>query len=94
MSSERVDAELETEVRELRARVHELESLLAEQSRATNALVARSQENLYWLERWHIDLDAVMRKPGAEGLLDLVRGLRGMVRKVRAVKRRLTRRAP
>ena len=41
------------EVETLRARVAELEALLAEQSRATNALVARSQEKLYWLERWH-----------------------------------------
>lgn len=73
----------------LRARVAELEGLLAEQSRATNALVAQSQEKLYWLERWHVDLDAVMRKPGAELTLNAVKSVRAGVRFVRVAKRRL-----
>ncbi|MCW3039771.1 MAG: hypothetical protein JWM31_1676 [Solirubrobacterales bacterium] len=77
------------EIAALRARVAELEAQLAEQSRATNALVARSQEKLYWLERWHVDLDALMAKPGAEQALELVKRLRGGVRAVRRTKRRL-----
>ena len=85
------EQELEAEVERLRARVAELEALLAEQGRATNALVARSQEQLYWLERWHVDLDAVMRKPGAQQGLELVKALRGAVRSVRRVKRRVSR---
>jgi hypothetical protein len=79
------DAELEA----LRARVAELEALLAEHARATNALVARSQEKLYWLERWHVDLDAVMRRPGAESLLESLKTVRSGVRFVRRAKRRL-----
>ena len=78
------------EIAALRARVAELEAQLAEQARATNALVARSQEKLYWLERWHVDLDRVMARPGAEQALEGVKKLRGAVRAVRRAKRRLT----
>lgn len=74
----------------LRARVAELELLLAEQTRATNALVATSQEKLYWLERWHIDLDAVMRRRGAEQALELVKGARTAVRAAKRAKRRVS----
>lgn len=77
------------EIAALRARVAELEALLAEQARATNALVAQSQEKLYWLERWHVDLDAVMRKPGAELSLNVVKSVRSAVWFVRVTKRRL-----
>lgn len=73
----------------LRARVAELEAQLAEQARRTNELVARSQEKLYWLERWHVDLDVVMAKPGAVRALDLVKALRSAVRALRKAKRRL-----
>lgn len=78
------------EVLALRARVAELEAQLADQARATNELVARSQEKLYWLERWQVDLDAVMQKPGAEQLLELVKRLRSVVRLARRTKRRLS----
>lgn len=66
------DAEIEA----LRARVAELEAQLAEQQRATNELVARSQEKLYWLERWHVDLDRLMARPGAIQTLTAVRSIR------------------
>lgn len=79
----------DAEVTLLRARVAELEHLLAEQIRATNALVASSQEKLYWLERWHVDLDAVMRRPGAERALEAVKLVRSGVRSLRRAKRRL-----
>jgi uncharacterized coiled-coil protein SlyX len=88
--SETTDTPVTDEVVALRARVAELEAQLAEQSRATNALVARSQEKLYWLERWHVDLDNVMSKPGAEQALELVKKLRGGVRTLRRTKRRIT----
>ena len=77
------DEQPSPEVLALRDRVSALEAQLAAQARATNALVARSQEKLYWLERWQVDLDAVMRKPGAEQALGAVKGLRGVVRAVR-----------
>ncbi len=73
----------------LRARVAELEAQLADQARTTNEIVARSQEKLYWLERWHVDLDKVMARPGAEQALEGVKKLRSVVRAARRTKRRL-----
>lgn len=77
------------EVQLLRARVAELEAELAEQSRRTNATVAQAQEQLYWLERWHLDLDKVMALPGALFALESLRRLRGVIRALRRFKRRL-----
>lgn len=77
------------ELERLRARVAELEAQLAEQARATNELVARSQEKLYWLERWHVDLDRVMAKRGAQRLLEVVKGVRAVVRLARTAKRKV-----
>lgn len=78
------------EVAVLRARVAELEAQLTEQARATNTIVARSQEKLYWLERWHVDLDRVMARPGAEQTLEAVKRVRAVFRAARKAKRRIT----
>lgn len=82
-------SDTETEVTALRARVTELEAQLAEQQRATAQLVARSQEKLYWLERWHVDLDVVMRKPGVQQALGAVKAVRGLLWKAKRAARRL-----
>jgi uncharacterized coiled-coil protein SlyX len=79
----------DSEVDALRARIAELETELADQARTTNTLVAQAQEKLYWLERWHVDLDKVMARPGALQALEIMRWLRGMSRSVRRLKRRL-----
>jgi uncharacterized coiled-coil protein SlyX len=79
----------EAELAALRARVAELEDQLAQQAQATAGLVAEAQEKLYWLERWHVDLDRVMRKPGAVQALDALRNARRVVWKGRLLKRRL-----
>jgi hypothetical protein len=42
-------------------RIAELEAELARQVARTNAAHAAAQDRLYWLDRWHIDLDALMR---------------------------------
>ncbi len=76
------------EVLVLRARVQELEAQLAAQARATNELVARSQEKLYWLERWHVDLDSVMRRPGAQTALESLKKARTVARRARKTKRK------
>jgi uncharacterized coiled-coil protein SlyX len=78
----------EAEIATLRARVADLESQLAAQQQATAALVAEAQEKLYWLERWHVDLDRVMRKPGALRALEALRSARQLVWKGRRLKRR------
>jgi hypothetical protein len=79
----------EAEIAALRARVAELEDQLARKDAETAQLVATAQEKLYWLERWHIDLDRVMRKPGAIPLLDALRSVRAWSWKVRKLKRRV-----
>ncbi|MBA2348724.1 MAG: hypothetical protein H0V81_10565 [Solirubrobacterales bacterium] len=77
------------QVAELSVRVAELERELSEQSRRTAVIVAEAQEKLYWLERWQVDLDAVMRKPGAIPALEALKRARGFVRAARRLKRRL-----
>jgi hypothetical protein len=78
------------EIARLQTRVQELEAELAEQQRRTNAIVADSQERLYWLDRWHIDLNALMARPGAGVLRGVLGFLRPVLRLVRGGIRRLT----
>jgi hypothetical protein len=78
-----------TEVEQLRARVAELEANLVELSARSNAAVAEAQAQTYWLERWHVDLNELMRRPGAEELRLVLRGLRSVGRSLRRLKRRL-----
>jgi hypothetical protein len=80
----------EAEIAALRARVAELEGELSRKDAETARLVATSQEKLYWLERWHVDLDRVMAKPGAIPLLDALRSSRKVVWQVRKLARKLT----
>jgi hypothetical protein len=79
------------ELERLRTRVAALEAELIEQAARTERIVAEAQERTYWLDRWHLDLNALMRKPGAAELRALVRGARFFVRTLRKVKRTLVR---
>lgn len=79
----------DAEIADLHARVAELEQQLARKDAETAQLVATAQEKLYWLERWYIDLDRVMAKPGAVRALDALRSVRGLTWKARKLKRRL-----
>jgi hypothetical protein len=81
----------QTELERLRARVAVLEAELAEQAARTERIVARAQERTYWLDRWQLDLNALMRKPGAAEFRALVRGVRWVVRGLKKVKRTLER---
>ncbi|WP_445148463.1 hypothetical protein [Baekduia sp. Peel2402] len=89
MTTEPTTDPRETEIAALRARVAELEDQLARKDAETAQLVATAQEKLYWLERWHIDLDKLMRKPGAIPLLDALRSARALSWKARKLKRRV-----
>jgi hypothetical protein len=75
----------------LRARVAQLEAERAEQIAAANAAVATAQERAYWLDRWHLDLNALMAKRGAAEFRAAVRVARKVVRTVRLTKRKLLR---
>jgi hypothetical protein len=82
-------AEQETEIIRLRARVAALEQELVEQAERSHRIVAESQERLYWLDRWHVDLNELMRRRGAAEFRGAVRILRGVLRRVKRIKRRL-----
>jgi hypothetical protein len=69
----------QSEVQQLRARVAALEAELVETQARTNAIVAR----------WHLDLNALMRRPGAAELRGALRGMRAVSRAIRRAKRRL-----
>jgi hypothetical protein len=79
----------QSEVQQLRARVVALEAELVETQARTNAIVAQTQERVYWLDRWHLDLNALMRRRGAAELRGALRGMRAVSRAIRRAKRRL-----
>ncbi len=79
------------ELEALRARVAQLERERAEQIAAANRAVAAAQDRAYWLDRWHVDLNALMAKPGAAEFRGAVRIARGVIRRVRLLKRKLIR---
>jgi len=81
----------QAEIEQLRARVAALETELVEQAARTERIVAQAQERTYWLDRWHLDLNALMRKPGASQFRALLRGVRFFVRGAKKVKRTLLR---
>jgi hypothetical protein len=77
------------ELEALRARVAALEAERAELLRATAATVAAAQQRAYWLDRWHVDLNALMTRSAADRARALARMLRMPVRALRLAKRRL-----
>ena len=77
------------EVAELRRRLAEAERELTARSAEANAAIAAAQDRSYWLDRWHLDLNALMAKPGAAEFRALLRLARGALRTVRLAKRHL-----
>jgi hypothetical protein len=77
------------ELEALRARVARLEEEHAAQIAAANAAVAAAEERAYWLDRWHLDLNALMARPGAAEFRGAVRVVRWVIRRVRLAKRKL-----
>lgn len=81
--------ELEAENKRLRDRLTELEAELVEVQARTNAAVATWQERAYWLDRWHVDLNALMRRPGASEFRAGLRAFRAVIRAGKRLKSRL-----
>ncbi len=77
------------EVAMLRAKIDALERELVEQAACANAAVAEAQERTYWLDRWNLDLNALMERRGAAELRGVVRLVRGMLRSARRAQLRL-----
>jgi len=83
------------EIEALRARVEALERENADLAARANAAIAAAQDRVYWLDRWGVDLNALMRRRGASEFRAVIRAVRAVIRAVRAVVRhakRLTRR--
>jgi hypothetical protein len=89
VTAEPLTADERAELEALRARVAALEAERAEQVGRLQASLAEAQEKVYWLDRWRIDLNALMRKPGAAEFRAAVRLARGVVRRAKAAKRKL-----
>jgi hypothetical protein len=83
------DQQLEAELELLRARVSSLEAELVETQARTDAVVGEWQERAYWLDRWHLDLNALMRRPGASELREALRAVRAVMWRLKRLKRRL-----
>lgn len=77
------------EVETLRARVAELEARLIETEDWANRTVGEAQERLYWLERWQVDLNAVMARDSATRIRSMLRAVRSLYRLLVRTKRRL-----
>jgi uncharacterized protein YlxW (UPF0749 family) len=85
------EQQLQHENEQLRARVVALESELVEVQARANSAVAEWQERAYWLDRWHVDLNALMRKPGAAQFRGALRAVRSVAWRYKRIKRRLKR---
>jgi SAM-dependent methyltransferase len=68
------------QVEALRRRVEAQEREHAEQIKRANAALAAAQDRSYWLERWRLDLNELMRRPGASEARAALRGLRALYR--------------
>lgn len=88
MSSEE---QLRRENAALRQRLERLERERAEELARASAVVAAAQERAYWLDRWHLDLNALMRRRGASELRAGLRGARLVLRQAKRARRRLAR---
>lgn len=80
---------LDGDPRDPSERVVALERELTEQAARANAAVAAAQDRSYWLDRWHLDLNALMRRPGASEARAALRALRAIYRLLYDARRRV-----
>ena len=79
--------QLEAENAELRQRVAQLERELVDVTASANEAIAAAQDRAYWLDRWHLDLNELMERRGADELRAVLRVLRGAFRRVKSIVR-------
>ena len=84
------EQERQQEADALRARIEALEREHAEQIARAHDAVAAAQDRTYWLDRWNLDLNALMRRPGAAELRAAVRAVRSVIRLAKKVVRKAT----
>jgi hypothetical protein len=90
VAGDQSEQELERENERLRERIAALEAELVDTQAKANAAVAEWQERAYWLDRWHLDLNALMRRPGATRARNALKAIRSVYRVIVKAKRRLT----
>lgn len=83
--------QLRAEIAYLNERIRALEAERVEHDRRANATIAAAQERAYWLDRWHLDLNALMATAWGARLRAAMRMARAPVRRARTAKRALTR---
>jgi hypothetical protein len=71
----------------LRARVSALEAELLEVEASANRAVADAQERAYWLDRWRIDINAIMDRRATQRVLEAARRARALYGSLKRVKR-------
>jgi hypothetical protein len=84
-------AEPQQEIARLRAHIAALEAELVEVQARADAAVGEWQERAYWLDRWHVDLNALMRRPGASEFRAALRAVRSVARAFKRLERSLSR---
>jgi len=72
-----------------RDRLEALERQHTEEIARANAAVAAAQDRSYWLDRWQVDLNALMRRRGASELRAALRAARAVYRLVYDLKNKL-----
>jgi SAM-dependent methyltransferase len=78
-----------TEVDALRQRIDALEREQHERIARANAALAAAQDRSYWLDRWNVDLNALMSRPGAGELRAALRAARALYRVLYDARNRL-----
>jgi SAM-dependent methyltransferase len=71
-----------------RRRIAALEDEQAERIATAHAALAAAQDRYYWLDRWGVDLNALMRRRGAVQVRLALRALRALLRTAIGLKRR------
>lgn len=77
------------ELEQLRERLDALEREAAERTARANLALAEAQDRSYWLDRWHLDLNALMRKRGASEARAALRAARSVYRTLYDARSRL-----
>jgi hypothetical protein len=70
-------------------RLEELDRQRLEQIAQANEALAAAQDKSYWLDRWHVDLNALMARRGAGEFRALLRALRAVYRMAREARAEL-----
>jgi hypothetical protein len=78
--------EAKSDVEGLRAHVRALETELVEVRAWADEVTAEARARTYWLDRWHLDLNELMRRRSADRIRAVARAVRAVYRRAMHVK--------